>query len=196
MRRLAIWLCVLMLVPFARADDAKGVMVYGKADGNAPGWAITTDSLPGWTQDCCKYADAIGVNLVLYQGDWTGKPDRVIVLNVWPAKLPSLDAELQADRTHYLQVDPTGKVTAFPVADPKAIECRGVLYQGTDHVDDVVVFCSPGKASGIRYSWSMTIAAADPQRQSMLDAFKHVVEHSSYMKYVAGPGSTDKAAAH
>ena len=196
MRRLTVLLCVSMLVPLAIADDAKGVMVYGKADGNAPGWAITTDALPGWTQDCCKYANAIGVNLVLYQGDWTGNPDRVIVLNVWPAKLSSLDAELQDDRKYYLKVDPAGKMSLFPVIDPKAIECRGVLYQGADHVDDVVVFCDPGKVSGIRYSWSMTIAATDPQRQPMLDAFKQVVEHSTYMKYVAGPGSTGKAAAH
>jgi hypothetical protein len=49
-------------------------------------------------QDCCTYASAIGVNYVLYQGDWTGKPDRVIVLNVWPSKLPSLDVELQDDQ--------------------------------------------------------------------------------------------------
>jgi hypothetical protein len=193
MRRIAALLCALMLAPLAQAD---GIIAYGKADANTPGWAISTDLLPGWTQDCCKYAAAIGVNLVLYQGDWTGKPDRVIVLNVWPAKLPTLDAELQDDRKHYLQTDATGKVTAFPVVDPKAIECRGVLYQGTDHVDDAVVFCSPGKASGIRYSWSMTIGATDPQRQAMLDAFKQVVAHSSYMKYVAGPGSTGKAAAH
>jgi hypothetical protein len=30
-------------------------------------------------------------------------------------------------------------------------------------VNDVVVFCDPGKAAGIRYSWSMTVGQGDPQ---------------------------------
>jgi hypothetical protein len=160
------------------------VEAHGPADGNAPAWSITTTAPVGWTKDCCTYASAIGVNYVLYQGEWTGKPDRVMVLNVWPVKLDSLDAELQDDRKHYMQTDPAGKVNEFPVHNPH-MPCKGVMYTGSDHVNDVVVFCDPGKEAGIRYSWSMTISAADPTRQSLLDAFKRVIEQSSYAKYVA-----------
>jgi hypothetical protein len=167
------------------------VEAHGAADGNAPAWSITSVAPTGWTRDCCTYASAIGVNYVLYQGEWTGKPDRVIVLNVWPAKLDSLDVELQDDRKHYLQTDPTGKAEPFPVQNGH-MPCRGVLYSGTDHIDDVVVFCDPGNAAGVRYSWSMTIAAADPMRQSLLNAFKQVVRQSSYAKYVPTPHTTGK----
>lgn len=173
----------------APADTA--VEAHGPADGNAPAWSISTAAPMGWTRDCCTYASAIGVNYVLYQGEWTGKPDRVMVLNVWPSKLDSLDAELQDDRKHYLQTDPAGKVNAFPVRNGH-MPCQGVLYSGTDHVDDVVVFCDPGKAAGIRYSWSMTLSAADPMRKPLLDAFKQVVEHSSYAKYVPAANVASK----
>jgi hypothetical protein len=189
-------LAAMAVTAQAGVADTSGVMVYGKPDGNVPGWTIVTDLLPGWTKDCCTYASAIGVNLVLYQGEWTGKPDRVIVLNVWPAKLPTLDAELQDDRKHYVQADPKGKDEPFPMASPKSIACQGVMYHGSDHVDDVVVFCDPGKATGIHYSWSMTLGAADPKRQASLDAFRKVVEHSSYLHYVPAPGDKSKAATH
>lgn len=183
------FVCLLLCagVSMAAQPDT-AVQAHGPADGTVPAWSIVTAAPAGWTKDCCTYASAIGVNYVLYQGAWTGKPDRVMVLNVWPSKLDSLDAELQDDRKHYLQTDPAGKVNPFPVKNGH-MPCSGVLYSGTDHVDDVVVFCDPGKAAGVRYSWSMTIAAADPMRQSLLDAFKRVVEQSSYAKYVA-PSNT------
>jgi hypothetical protein len=190
--RLRWWFASLLLcagVAVAAGPVDTAVEAHGAPDGNVPGWSITTTAPAGWTKDCCTYASAIGVNYVLYQGEWTGKPDRVIVLNVWPSKLDSLDAELQDDRKHYLQRDPSGKVDPFLVQNSH-MPCRGVLYSGTDHVDDVVVFCDPGKKAGIRYSWSMTIGATDPMRQSMLATFKQVVEHSSYAKYVpASPAS-------
>jgi hypothetical protein len=172
------------------ADTA--VEAHGPADGSVPGWSITTTAPNGWTKDCCTYASAIGVNYVLYQGEWTGKPDRVMVLNVWPAKLDSLDAELQDDRKHYLQTDPAGKVGEFPLRNPH-MPCKGVMYAGSDHVNDVVVFCDPGKDAGIRYSWSMTVGQSDPQAQAVLAAFKQVVEKSSYAKYVAPPAAAGKA---
>ncbi|RUL74481.1 hypothetical protein [Dyella choica] len=183
---LVLLLCTLL--PFAYAKQAGGqdVMAYGKTDGKAPGWAIMTDLPKGWTEDCCKYAAAIGVNLVLYQGEWSGKPEGVMVLNVWPAKLPTLAAELQDDRQHYLQSDAHGKASVFALQDPHGIACQGVLFQGSDKVDDVVVFCDPGKPSGIRYSWSMTVAANDPNRQALIDTFKQVVQRSSYMTYEKG----------
>jgi hypothetical protein len=199
-RRTLFFLCVFLLLgaiaPMACAAGpaAQAAVVHGKADGKAPGWAITTEVPRGWTKDCCTYAAAIGVNLVLYQGEWTGKPERVMVLNVWPAKWPTLDAELQDDRRHYLQSDPHGKTSAFAVASPGAIACRGVLYQGSDHVDDVVVFCDPGIASGIRYSWSMTLGAADPDRLALLDTFRHVVQHAGYTAYVQSPAAAHAAA--
>lgn len=185
------WLLMVLLSALAplvcaKSTDAQGVMVYGKADGKAPGWAISTELPKGWMQDCCTYAAGIGVNLVLYQGEWTGKPERVMVLNVWPAQRPTLAAEIQDDRQHYLQSDPHGRADGFAVANPSAISCQGVFYQGSDHLDDVVVFCDPGKASGIRYSWSMTLGATDPNRQALLDTFRQVVRHSSYMAYVQG----------
>lgn len=192
MIRLLLALLLVASAPLAYAKDTQAVMVYGKADGKAPGWAITTSVPQGWNNDCCTYAAAIGVNLVLYQGEWSGKPERVMVLNVWPSKFPTLAAEMQDDRQHYLQSDPRGKVDAFSVANPRSISCEGVLYHGSDHIDDAVVFCDPGERSGIRYSWSMTLNANDPKRQALLDAFKQVVQHSSYMTYVQGstPAST------
>ena len=193
------WVVALLMfivgASMAAQPSSNAVDAHGAADGNAPGWTIHTIAPDGWTKDCCTYASAIGVNYVLYQGDWTGKPDRVIVLNVWPSKLPSLDVELQDDRKHYLQVDPTGTVSAYPIKNP-SMGCQGVMYTGSDHVNDVVVFCDPGKAAGIRYSWSMTVGQGDPQSQAALDAFKQVVEHSTYAKYVPASGSTSKAATH
>lgn len=183
-----LW-CTGMAMAAEPADTA--VAAHGPADGNVPAWTINTTAPVGWTKDCCTYASAIGVNYVLYQGEWTGKPDRVMVLNVWPSKLASLDVELQDDRKHYLQLDPAGKVNPFPVSNSH-MPCQGVLYSGADHVDDVVVFCDPGKVAGIRYSWSMTIGATDPLRQQLLDTFKQVVEHSSYAKYVPTSTATGK----
>jgi len=87
----------------------------------------------GWNKDCCTYAKAIGVNLVLYQGEWTGKPERVMVLNVWPAKLPTLAAEVDEDRQHYLQSDTHGKAEAFAVTNPRDHLPRGALPRFRSH---------------------------------------------------------------
>jgi hypothetical protein len=197
MRLYAVVALVLLMVGTAMAAQPSSNVVdaHGVPDGSVPGWTINSLAPSGWTKDCCTYASAIGVNYVLYQGDWTGKPDRVIVLNVWPSKLPTLDAELQDDLKHYLQVDPAGKVSAFPVKNP-SMSCQGVMYTGSDHVNDVVVFCDPGKMAGIRYSWSMTIGQGDTQTHAALDAFRQVVEHSTYATYILVPGSTSKAATH
>ncbi|HUA80235.1 MAG TPA: hypothetical protein VL997_07685, partial [Dyella sp.] len=129
---------------------------------------------------------------VLYQGEWTGKPERVMVLNVWPSKLPSLDAELQDDRKQYLQRDPGGQVITFAVNNPN-MPCRGVLYAGTDHIDDAIVFCDPGSASGVRYSWSVSVAANDPLRQSLLDQFQQVAEHTGYAQGAKASGAGGKS---
>ncbi|WP_266170628.1 hypothetical protein [Dyella subtropica] len=184
---------LLALASMAQAGEASGektAMIYGKPDGAVPGWSIVTLVPQGWTQDCCQYAKAIGVNLVLYRGEWTGEPNRVMVLNVWPQKLPTLAAEWQDDKKHYLQRDPAAKVSAFAVNNPK-MACQGGLYQGTDHMDDVVVFCDPGKAAGIHLSWSMTVAANDASRGEVLERFKRVVEQSIYMKYEPGHRPAD-----
>jgi hypothetical protein len=137
------------------------------------------------------YAKAIGVNLVLYKGDWTGDPERVMVLNVWPSKLSSLEAEVQDDRHHYLGRDPAGKASDFALNN-QAVPCRGVLYEGTDHKDDVVVFCDPGLATGIRFSWSMTLAHDDAQKQELLALFRQVAEHSQYMKQATAKAGATK----
>jgi len=176
------WLLMGLLLcagPVLAASPDPAVHAQGPADGTAPPWIISTTAPAGWTKDCCTYARAIGVNYVLYQGEWTGKPERVMVLNVWPSKLPTLDDEVRDDRKQYLQRDPHGAASAF-VIDNRHMTCRGVLYAGTDHIDDVIVFCDPGTAAGIRYSWSMAIAADDPHRQALLDKFRQVAQHSSY----------------
>lgn len=177
----------------AAAPRDHAVIIYGKTDGNAPGWAITSSVPAGWTDDCCQYARAIGVNLVLYQGEWSGNPDRVMVLNVWPRKLPSLAAEWKADQSNYSKKDPRGSVEGFPVT-LKTMSCHGLLYRGSDHIDDAVVFCDPGKATGIRLSWSMTVAADDAQREKITALFRQVVEASLYMKYVSSTAAKREGA--
>ena len=163
------------------SSDVGGVLAQGAADANQPAWALAVDSPVGWTRDCCVYAKAIGVNAVLYRGEWTGHPQQVMVLNVWPRKLPTLTAEIQADRKHYLQADPAAKVSAIAIRHTR-LPCQATLYQGTDHVDDIVVFCEPAKATGIRWSWSMTFDDNDTTRRTLLDAFMHVVMTSRYVR--------------
>ncbi len=182
----ATLLCVAVTATATdRLAAARGdAVASGKADGVAAGWSIDARKPAGWTQDCCQYARAIGVDLVLYQGEWTGEPNRVMVLNVWPAKLATLDAEWQDDQKHYLQRDPAAKVEPLPLPGAR-LGCRGFVYHGSDHVDDAVAFCDPGKASGIRFSWSMALAADDPTRQSLLAAFAQVIESSHYRKQAA-----------
>jgi hypothetical protein len=185
-----LWLLALVLGAFvapARAAAAPDrVLARGARDGQAPAWAVAVDTPPGWTRDCCTYARAIGVDAVLYQGEWSGKPQRVMVLNVWPRKLATLAAEVQADRTRYLQRDPAAKVTSFPVSH-RAMPCTATVYQGTDRLDDVVVFCEPEPASGIRLSWSMSFDDGDPARRALLDDFMRVVEASRYVRGAAVP---------
>lgn len=182
-RRVALLLalCALVAPGWASEAPADGVLAHGARDGNVPAWAIAVDTPAGWTRDCCTYARAIGVDAVLYKGEWSGKPQRVMVLNVWPRKLSTLAAEVQADRKHYLQLDPAAKTGSFPVHHP-AMPCEASVYQGTDHIDDVVVFCDPGKASGIRLSWSMTFDDGDASRRPLLDAFMRVVVASRYRR--------------
>lgn len=187
MRCLALVLALCLggvAAPVLAAAD--NVLAHGARDGDAPAWAIEAGSPPGWTRDCCTYARAIGVNAVLYRGEWSGKPQRVIVLNVWPRKLPSLAAEREADRKHYLQADPAAKVDSFSVRN-RAMPCEATVYEGTDHVDDVVVFCDPGEAAGIRLSWSMSFDDADPARPALLDDFMRVVVGARYLRDTAAP---------
>ncbi|WP_130619846.1 hypothetical protein [Dyella amyloliquefaciens] len=193
------WMGLLSLVLLwmsaqgAFAADAAQVVINGKADRDVPAWTIRTVLPAGWTQDCCLYAQGIGVNEVLYKGEWTGEPDRVMVLNVWPSKLSSLEAEVQDDRHHYLARDPHGKAGVFEL-DNKALACRGLLYEGTDHKDDVVVFCDPGLASGIRLSWSMAFAHDEPGKDALLALFRQVVEQSRYAVNSTGHADAAKAA--
>ncbi|WP_329741281.1 hypothetical protein [Dyella sp. A6] len=187
MKRLVGFVMVALLLAFAvstaqaavptkviAAQATGDTLARGAKDGKAPAWAIDVVTPAGWTRDCCKYARGIGVDAVLYRGDWTGKPQRVMVLNVWPRKLPTLQAELDADRKHYLQLDPDAKASSFPIPHA-AMPCRATVYEGSDHVDDVVAFCDPGTASGVRLSWSMSFNDNDPERQSLLDDFMDVV---------------------
>ncbi len=187
MMRRVIWIVILLAVAaLAQASPSDDVLAHGARDGDAPAWAIAVGTPAGWTRDCCTYAQAIGVSAVLYQGEWTGKPQRVMVLNVWPRKLPSLAAELQTDRKRYLELDAAGKTSSFAVRHPD-MPCEASVYEGSDHVDDVLVFCEPDKASGIRLSWSMSFNDNDPARRTLLDAFMRVVMASRYQRYAAPP---------
>ncbi len=179
--------CVLLFAsglvfaaPPTVAGSGQAFAAQGAKDGAVPAWTIRAIAPSGWTADCCTYAKAIGVNFVLYRGEWTGHPQQVMVLNVWPRKLSTLDAEIQADRKHFLQADPAATINNINMRNPR-MPCRATLYQGTDHVDDIVVFCEPARASGIRWSWSMTLDAADPARRALLDAFMRVVMASRYV---------------
>lgn len=169
---------------YAANPPAGEVAVQGRPDGKVPGWTIRAQAPAGWTADCCTYARAVGVNLVIYQGTWTGEPIGVMVLNVWPRKLPSLEAELDADRKHYLQLDPLAQVSRFPVRH-RGMACEALVFQGSDRVDDAVVFCDPGKASGIRLSWSLSFPDKDPQRAKLLEEFMRVVVGSTYQRGAA-----------
>jgi hypothetical protein len=60
--------------------------------------------------------------------------------------------------------------------------CEALVFQGSDQVDDAVVFCDPGKASGVRLSWSMSFNNADPQRAAVLGNFMRVVVGTSYRR--------------
>lgn len=187
MHRTALILLLCVFSGLAQAATPVGnVLAQGVRDGKAPAWAISVASPTGWTRDCCMYAKAIGVDAVLYQGEWTGKPQRVMVLNVTPRKLPTLAAEIEVDRRHFLQTDSAAKVTGFTVQH-RTMPCEATVYQGSDRVDDVVVFCDPGKDSGIRLSWSMTFDDGDPSRRALLDDFMQVVVASRYVRYVAPP---------
>lgn len=163
------------------ADTPALAVAQGKPDAQIPGWIVDAPTPAGWTADCCTYARAIGVDLVLYQGDWTGEPDRVMVLNVWPRKLTSLDAELDADRKHYLDRDPAARVGRFAVRR-RGMPCQAQVFEGSDRVDDAVVFCDPGKASGIRLSWSVSFKDADPRRGELLANFMRVVVGTRYRR--------------
>lgn len=187
--KLGLLLAACLVSTLALAADANGdVLARGARDGNAPAWAIAAATPAGWTRDCCTYARAIGVNAVLYQGEWSGNPQRVMVLNVWPRKPGSLADEVQADRKRYLQHDPAGKTSTFAVRHP-SMPCEASVYEGSDHVDDVLVFCDPGVASGVRLSWSMAFDAADPSRKALLDDFMRVVVASRWMKDTAAPAA-------
>ena len=180
MPRMWMVLALLFFVDAATAAaPANDVLAHGARDGAAPAWSIAVATPDGWTRDCCLYARAIGVDAVLYQGEWTGKPQRVMVLNVWPQKLPTMAAEIEADHKRYLQLDPAGKVSSFAVRH-RTMSCEATVYQGSDHIDDVLVFCDPGKASGVRLSWSMTVNDNDPQRRALLDDFMQVVVATRY----------------
>ena len=182
---LAACLVPALALAAATGDD---VLARGARDGKAPAWAIAAATPSGWTRDCCTYARAIGVNAVLYQGEWSGKPQRVMVLNVWPRELGTLADEVQADRKRYLEHDPAGKTSTFAVRHA-AMPCEASVYEGSDHVDDVLVFCDPGAASGVRLSWSMAFDDADPSRQALLNDFMHVVVASRWMKDAGTPAT-------
>jgi len=176
----ALWLLGLALLSL-QAQASEDVLAKGKQDGDIPAWAIAVSTPAGWTRDCCIYAKAIGVDALLYQGEWTGKPQRVMVLNVTPRKLPTLEAEVQADRKHFLQTDPAAKVSGFPVPHA-SMSCQATVYEGSDRIDDVVVFCEPNEASGLRLSWSMSFDDGTPGQRALLDDFMRVVVATHYRR--------------
>ena len=193
----AVVCCLLANVGFAQTIGPSNfppseVMVYGngRADHAMPPWSITAPKPDGWTADCCGYAKNLHVNLVMYAGQWTGKPERVMILTTWPANAQLLDDVLKSDQEDYLKKNPAGKVVPFPIANKGGLTCRGQMYAGLEgKLDDFVVFCQPqDKSSGLQLSWSMQLAGDDPSRQQILAWFKQVVEGSSYAPYVPVQG--------
>jgi len=65
--------------------------------------------------------------------------------------------------------------------------CEASVYRGSDRIDDVLVFCDPGAASGVRLSWSMAFDDADPLRRALLDDFMRVVVASRWTKDTVAP---------
>lgn len=174
-RQVLLLTALCLLVPVTHAADIHDDMIaHGARDGSVPAWVVSTVSPASWVRDCCIHARDIGVQAVIYQAPWSGKPQRVMVLNVWPAQLPSLADDVDADRKRYLQHDPAGKVAGFTLRHP-TMPCEASVYEGSDKIDDVLVFCDPGLASGARLSWSMAFDDADPARRAVLDDFMSVV---------------------
>lgn len=196
MSRLVVALFALfVLVGAAVANDkGGGVLVYGGNGKN--GWGILADVPQGWTSDCCTYAKAIGVNLAMYQGEWTGKPERVILLNVWDRTLPTLQAELDTDRKQYMERDPKATIESLPITTSANMACKAVFYHGSDHEDDAVAFCEPPESSGVRLSWSMTVADGDPERSNLLKIFARVAGRANYMSCSSGCSSTPNTRGH
>ena len=195
MKRAPAILALLLAGGMLGRAGATELLVHTPPDGKLPGWSMRAPVPPGWTGDCCNYARGIGVDAVIYHGEWTGDPQRVIVLDSWAAKLPTLAAEIAADTKAYVARDPHASTQPWPLPAMPA-RCQGVLHHGSDHVDDVVVFCDPGKAAGVRYSWSMAVQAGDPARASLLASFGRVVAGARFA-IVAGrpPGPPTRAAA-
>jgi hypothetical protein len=71
--------------------------------------------------------------------------------------------------------------------------CEASVYQGSDRIDDVLVFCDPGAASGVRLSWSMAFDNADPSRRALLDDFMRVVVASRYLRNEMSSTATPRA---
>ncbi|KGI76917.1 hypothetical protein [Oleiagrimonas soli] len=172
----------------AASPTGKSAVAYGRAGDKWPGWSIVTDVPAGWTADCCDHARWVGVPMVIYRGEWTGKPEGVMVLNVWLSDGKTLGQDLDKDRSEYLRRDPKATVAVLSAPEPKGVTCVGVRYRGSDRVEDAVVFCDPGKRTGIHYSWSISIGAKDPQRAAKLTAFERVVTHSRYLRYDPASG--------
>lgn len=188
---LALWIVpVWLLLAPVHAATSK-IVAQGAADGSVPAWTVTARAPDGWTADCCHYARAIGVNEVVYRGEWTGEPSRVMVLNVWPSSLPSLQAELSADRQQFQQRDPAATISHFALRHP-GMRCAANVFEGSDKLDDIVVFCDPGKQAGVRLSWSMALADADPQSRALLAQLMGVVMSSRYTGTAAQPPGSAK----
>ncbi|GAB3024560.1 MULTISPECIES: hypothetical protein [Oleiagrimonas] len=172
----------------AAPASGKSAVAYGRAGDKWPGWSIVTDVPSGWTADCCDHARWVGVPMVIYRGDWTGKPEGVMVLNVWLSHGQTLEQDLDKDRDEYRRRDPKATIAALSMPTPRGVTCSGVRYHGSDGVEDAVMFCDPGQRTGIHYSWSISIGEKNPQRAATLNAFAQVVAHSRYLRYDPASG--------
>lgn len=191
---IAVVLLGLACASAAMADPPAGhtVIAYGRAGKHLPGWSLASSLPKGWTSDCCDHARWVGVPLVLYRGDWTGKPEGVIVLNVWLADGKALRADVAEDRRKYLKRDAAATTAPLAFDTPRGMACRGLAYHGSDRVDDAVVFCDPGKHTGIHYSWSIGVSRANPERARLLADFRQVVADTVYTRYIPGKSPTGR----
>jgi len=177
--------CVLALtastgVAQTKPDDAANkTMVYGGS--GTEGWAFWVSAPPGWKFDCCDIAKRHNANLLVFREGWDGSdPEGAMVLTVWPKKLASAEAELEAGAKDYEARFPGMKTQAFS-AQAKDATCRSVVYVA-DQFRDYVVFCEPGTDWHYRFGWSLLLNGAHADQSKIEAAFRQVISSTTPMR--------------
>ncbi len=164
---------LLAVASIAVADsEATGGMVYG--GDRDDGWAISFSTPKGWNFDCCKSAQQVSANLLVFPSSWKGV-DRngVVVLNVWKKSGKALADDWADDAADYKKDYPDIAENTFEVRTKDAT-CRAAVYTSQDHLRDYVAFCDPGSEWKYRFSWSMLISG-DSDVEKNETAFRQII---------------------